>query len=119
MPPRYPPPLSYPHMGLRPPPYLHHYGQNPSLPYPHPSMSLGAMAASLGARPPINMAMGGGLPGQQLSLADYTARAMAGAKLAPLPLAEKPHTTVYVGKIAGTVEDNILRKILEVSGGGA
>jgi RNA-binding protein 25 len=27
---------------------------------------------------------------------------------------EKPHTTVYVGKIASTVEDEFLRAILEV-----
>jgi len=28
---------------------------------------------------------------------------------------EKPHTTVYVGKIAPTIEDEFLRAILEVS----
>lgn len=32
---------------------------------------------------------------------------------------EKPHTTVYVGKIAPTVEDEFLRAILEVSATGS
>lgn len=34
-------------------------------------------------------------------------------QIAPAP--EKPHTTVYVGKISSTVEDECLRAILEVN----
>jgi RNA-binding protein 25 len=36
-------------------------------------------------------------------------------QIAPAP--EKPHTTVYVGKISSTVEDECLRAILELCGG--
>ncbi len=39
----------------------------------------------------------------------------APGNLAPLPMNEKPQTTVYVGKIPTTVDDVFLKKVLGVS----
>jgi hypothetical protein len=50
-------------------------------------------------------------PPPGMILSDLAGKGMG--HLAPPP--EKPHTTVYVGKIAPTIEDEFLRAILEVS----
>lgn len=49
------------------------------------------------------------LPGMLIN--DLT---MKGGLIQIAPAPEKPHTTVYVGKISSTVEDECLRAILEV-----
>lgn len=45
-----------------------------------------------------------------MTLAELAAKGIG--QLAAPP--EKPHTTVYVGKIASTIEDEFLRALLEV-----